>query len=71
MAEVICLSCQHFTPLDHTANKLVSNRWKGICGHKDLEEANLIDTVHSCRVYLRIVYPTRLEKVLKDDPCNS
>jgi len=72
MAELICLSCQHFIPRERilswerSSRWGVSPRWKGICGHKDLEEAPLIDTVHNCQRYLRVVYPTRFEKVLEE-----
>lgn len=63
MAEILCLTCQHFTPREKLPIE-VASRWKGICGHKDYEEANLVDTVHNCRVYLRIVYQTRFEKII-------
>jgi hypothetical protein len=66
MADLICLSCQHFIPREQVPSKELAPRWKGICGHKDLEEANLIATVHNCHRHLRIVYPTRFEKVLED-----
>ena len=67
MAELICLSCQHFLPREKIPSRELARRWKGICQHKDLEESNLIDTIHDCQRYLRIVYPTRFEKVLEEE----
>jgi hypothetical protein len=67
MAEIICLSCQHFLPREEEAPwEEIDSRWKGLCQHKDLEEANLVGVVHHCRRYLRIVYPSRFEKVLEE-----
>lgn len=66
MTELICLSCQYFIPREKVPSKELFPRWKGICRHEDLEESPLIDTVHNCQRYLRIVYPTRFEKVLEE-----
>jgi len=68
MAELICLSCQYFISREKIPSRELSSRWNGICGHKDLEEANLIDTVLNCQRYLRVVYSTRFERLLKDQP---
>jgi hypothetical protein len=68
MADLICLSCQYFLSREKRSPwGDIDPRWKGICQHKDCEDANLVDTVHECKRYLRVVYPTRFEKVLEGE----